>query len=225
MLLSISINNPLSNLSSSASVSDILEQVRDELEHLLDDDEDMAEMYLSDKLEEQNLENSPISSIHELDAVDEEVAMPDLENRHVKHISIAWNTIHYHHVIKLNNTRMILVLFSVVPIITRFLILYRSPNICDNDIQETLGESNALRRDSYRTLASTQSVTNKQLDVEELEMILEAYFVQIDGTLNKLSTVCFAISQYIFIFILFVRIMSMHTKSAHAFAKMKKTRE
>lgn len=90
--------------------------------------------------------------------------------------------------------------------------MYRSPDICDNDIQETLGESNALRRDSYRTLASTQSVTNKQLDVEELEMILEAYFVQIDGTLNKLSTVCFAISQYIFIFILFVRIMSMHKK-------------
>lgn len=85
-MLSISINSPLLNLPSSASVSDILEQVRDELEHLLDDDEDMAEMYLSDKLEEQNLENSPVSSIHEVDAVDEEVAMPDLENRHVKHL-------------------------------------------------------------------------------------------------------------------------------------------
>ena len=31
-------------------------------------------------------------------------------------------------------------------------------------------------------------MTNK-FDVEELEMLLEAYFVQIDGTLNKLSTV------------------------------------
>lgn len=31
---------------------------------------------------------------------------------------------------------------------------------------------------------------SKHLDVEELEMLLEAYFVQIDGTLNKLSTVC-----------------------------------
>lgn len=28
-------------------------------------------------------------------------------------------------------------------------------------------------------------------DVEELEMLLEAYFVQIDGTLNKLYNVCF----------------------------------
>ena len=27
-------------------------------------------------------------------------------------------------------------------------------------------------------------------DVEELEMLLEAYFVQIDGTLNKLYHVC-----------------------------------
>lgn len=27
-------------------------------------------------------------------------------------------------------------------------------------------------------------------DVEELEMLLEAYFVQIDGTLNKLYNVC-----------------------------------
>lgn len=35
---------------------------------------------------------------------------------------------------------------------------------------------------------------SKHLDVEELEMLLEAYFVQIDGTLNKLSTVCNSIS-------------------------------
>lgn len=34
-------------------------QVRDEIEHLLDDDDDMAEMYLTEKLEEeQELENS-----------------------------------------------------------------------------------------------------------------------------------------------------------------------
>lgn len=29
----------------------------------------------------------------------------------------------------------------------------------------------------------------KNIDVEELEMILEAYFVQIEGTLNRLSAV------------------------------------
>ena len=28
-------------------------------------------------------------------------------------------------------------------------------------------------------------------DIEELEMLVEAYFVQIDGTLNKLYNVCF----------------------------------
>ena len=37
--------------------------------------------------------------------------------------------------------------------------------------------------------SNTQSYTNKNLDVKELEMLLEPYFVQIDGTLNKLSTV------------------------------------
>ncbi|KAH9655599.1 Magnesium transporter MRS2-3 [Citrus sinensis] len=75
-----------------------VQKVRDELEHLLDDDEDMAEMYLTEKLMQQ-LENSSTSSINERDDMDDE-----------------------------------------------------------------------------------------HLDVEELEMLLEAYFVQIDGTLNKLST-------------------------------------
>lgn len=31
---------------------------------------------------------------------------------------------------------------------------------------------------------------SKHLDVQDLEMLLEAYFVQVDSTLNKLSTVC-----------------------------------
>lgn len=38
--------------------------------------------------------------------------------------------------------------------------------------------------------STTRSAISKHLDVEELEMLLEAYFVQIDGTLNKLTTVC-----------------------------------
>lgn len=57
----------------------------------------------------------------------------------------------------------------------------------DND---NIGEPNSLRRYSHRTHTSTHSVAIKTVDVEELEMILEAYFVQIEGTLNKLSTVC-----------------------------------
>lgn len=48
----------------------------------------------------------------------------------------------------------------------------------------------ALSRNSRGThSSSTRSATTNKLDVEELEMLLEAYFVQIDGTLNKLSTV------------------------------------
>ncbi|KAG5019997.1 hypothetical protein JHK87_015852 [Glycine soja] len=46
-----------------------------------------------------------------------------------------------------------------------------------------------LSRDNHGTRNSaTYSVVTKQLDVKELEMLLEAYFVQIYGTLNKLST-------------------------------------
>lgn len=39
------------------------------------------------------------------------------------------------------------------------------------------------------TRASMARNVVKHRDVEELEMLLEAYFVQIDGTMNKLSTV------------------------------------
>ncbi|KAK6916312.1 hypothetical protein RJ641_019173 [Dillenia turbinata] len=88
-----------------------VQKVRDELEHLLDDDEDMAEMFLTDKMVQQ-FDNSLVSSSNG----------KDMDDSHGTHTS------------------------------------------------------------------TTHSVINKQLDVEELEMLLEAYFVQIDGTLNKLST-------------------------------------
>lgn len=39
--------------------------MRDELEHLLDDDEDMAEMYLTEKLAEQNSDKSSVSSVND----------------------------------------------------------------------------------------------------------------------------------------------------------------
>lgn len=60
----------------------------------------------------------------------------------------------------------------------------------NNSLEQPYGVSKALSRDSHGIHTSTtHSVTGKHLDVEELEMLLEAYFVQIDGTLNKLSTV------------------------------------
>ena len=69
------------------------------------------------------------------------------------------------------------------------------------EANESINEVNLKRMDSQReqflrsnTLGResriTRNTTIKHRDVEELEMLLEAYFVQIDGTLNKLSTVC-----------------------------------
>lgn len=52
--------------------------MRDELEHLLDDNEDMAEMYLTEKLEEEQFDNSSTSSRKDQDIIDEE------EDRYVK---------------------------------------------------------------------------------------------------------------------------------------------
>lgn len=61
----------------------------------------------------------------------------------------------------------------------------------DNLQDHLFSVHNVLSRDSHGTHTSTtRSAISKNLDVEELEMLLEAYFVQIDGTLNKLSTVC-----------------------------------
>ncbi|KAK6151914.1 hypothetical protein DH2020_014549 [Rehmannia glutinosa] len=127
-----------------------VQKVRDELEHLLDDDGDMAEMYLTDKFEQQQqLENFSASSINELDDMDEEVFPAPVE------IMMGCD---------------------------------KSSVVSDTDqLHQNIGGSNAPGRDSHRTHTSTQSATGKHLDVEELEMILEAYFVQIDGTLNKLS--------------------------------------
>ncbi|GFQ03042.1 magnesium transporter mrs2-3, partial [Phtheirospermum japonicum] len=99
-----------------------VQKVRDEFEHLLDDDGDMAEMYLTEKFEQQQL--------------------------------VSFDYVRAHGEITLENT------------------------IC---------ESNVVGKQSHRTHTSARSASAEHLDVEELEMILEAYFVQIDGTLNKLS--------------------------------------
>lgn len=59
----------------------------------------------------------------------------------------------------------------------------------EGDIQNTDNTQDESPDTHTTHTSSTHSVTGKDLDVEELEMLLEAYFVQIDGTLNKLSTV------------------------------------
>jgi magnesium transporter len=107
-------------------------QVRDELEQLLDDDDDMADLYLSRKL---SSASSPISSIGE----------PN------------WYT--------------------------------TSPTI-----------GSKISRASRASLATVHGDEN---DVEELEMLLEAYFMQIDSTLNRLTTVILLLP---FLSVLFCRL-------------------
>ncbi|XP_065628193.1 magnesium transporter MRS2-I-like [Quercus suber] len=94
-----------------------VQKVRDELEQLLDDDDDMADLYLSRKLAGTS---SPVSG------------------------SGAANW------------------FAASP---------------------TIGS-----KISRASRASVVTVRGDENDVEELEMLLEAYFMQIDGTLNKLTT-------------------------------------
>ncbi|KAL1808505.1 hypothetical protein DCAR_0727975 [Daucus carota subsp. sativus] len=93
-----------------------VQKVRDELEQLLDDDDDMADLYLSRKLSSA----SPLSGS----------------------AAASW--------------------------------FISSPNI-----------SSKISRASRASMATIRGDEN---DVEELEMLLEAYFMQIDGTLNKLTT-------------------------------------
>ncbi|KAK8969105.1 Magnesium transporter MRS2-3 [Platanthera guangdongensis] len=120
-----------------------VQKVRDELEHLLDDDEDMAEMYLTDKLVQQQQSNvSPQSS---------QIGQSNCFNgeRTPAEVSSEENDIqnNYHNFIS--------------------------------------GPDTILGHGSHTLSTKTSS---KHLDVEELEMLLEAYFVQIDSTLNNLST-------------------------------------
>ncbi|KAL7002914.1 Magnesium transporter MRS2-3, variant 2 [Sarracenia purpurea var. burkii] len=136
-----------------------VQKVRDELEHLLDDDEDMAEMYLTDKMVQQHLESSSQSSMNEQDGMDDEVLRSDMDDRIPAEISLEDNggfTSYEGDLRNIDNT------------------------------QEQSYASHVISRDSHGS--TTRSAISKHLDVEELEMLLEAYFVQIDGTLNKLST-------------------------------------
>ncbi|KAK6925702.1 LOW QUALITY PROTEIN: hypothetical protein RJ641_007421 [Dillenia turbinata] len=106
------------------AISGRVRKVRDEIEHLLDDDNDMAEMYLTEKLDGQSLKQTSPSG----DSYNDKFQADD----------------------------------------------------------EGVGE------DSNAEHNSEISTTTKP-NIEELEMLLEAYFVQIDGTLQKLST----LSEYV----------------------------
>lgn len=131
------------------AISGRVQKVRDELEHLLDDDDDMAEMYLTEKLIQQQLDET--SSLHSFDGTRDE--------EHEKVQSDAEDE-------------------SDEAPVSAMHLLGRDDN------------RNCSRRSRSNSQTASQ-ISNrsgsKSLDVEELEMLLEAYFVQIDGTLNKLS--------------------------------------
>lgn len=93
-----------------------VQKVRDELEQLLDDDEDMGDLYLSRKLSPYS---SPVSSCY-------------------------------------------------------------APNWCP--------ASPAILSKVSKTSRASGISIHEENDVEELEMLLEAYFMQIDSTMNKLTT-------------------------------------
>ncbi|KAF2320844.1 hypothetical protein GH714_031223 [Hevea brasiliensis] len=140
-----------------------VQKVRDELEHLLDDDEDMAEMYLTEKLV-QHLENSSTTSLNERDDMDDEYLPVDLDDRIPAEVSLEAHGPSTSGEGDIHNA--------------------------DNPQDHLFSAPHMLSRGSHGTHTSTtRSAISKHLDVEELEMLLEAYFVQIDGTLNKLSTV------------------------------------
>ncbi|XP_043721121.1 magnesium transporter MRS2-F-like [Telopea speciosissima] len=97
-----------------------VQKVRDEIENLLDDDIDMAEMYLTDKLSDLQFQ--------------QDESKDEIEK--------------------------------------------------DNDSYKLYDESD---EDSQDNKTSSEKVTGFKPNVEELEMLLEAYFAQIGRTLNKLS--------------------------------------
>ncbi|XP_006422787.2 LOW QUALITY PROTEIN: magnesium transporter MRS2-3 [Citrus clementina] len=136
------------------AISGRVQKVRDELEHLLDDDEDMAEMYLTEKLQQQ-LKSSSTSSMRERD---DDMDVDDRTNE------ISFNA-------------------------TGGLTSYEVVQENTDNTRDTVYSHNVLSNDSHGTHTSTvHSTISNHLDVEELEMLLEAYFVQVDGIVNKLST-------------------------------------
>lgn len=129
------------------AISGRVQALRDELEQLLDDDRDMREMYLTDKLTRHQVEElaSPVHSTF----VDE-APFPLASNKR-----------------KSDNEEESYVFHSQGG----------STSIC-----------NLQNRVSRSSSTNTSAATSKILDVEDLEMLLEAYFVQTDSTLNKLFT-------------------------------------
>lgn len=139
------------------AISGRVQKVRDELEHLLDDDEDMAEMYLTDKLRQHYLDGnaSPSSFYGGRDGVEYEPTQSDAEEER--------------------------------SLLERHTDPQNLLSSSGNPVEGPLAATRTSSRNEYSSACSSSHSGTKSLDVEELEMLLEAYFVQIDSTLNKLS--------------------------------------
>lgn len=121
-----------------ATLTSRVQKVRDEIEQLMDDDGDMAEMYLTEKRERMEL------SLYQ-----------DNYMTHGAGASLS---------------------APVSPVSSP-----EGPRRLEKSI------SNAFSQTRSRH-SSSRSSENDSKDIEQLEMLLEAYFVGIDGTLNKLTS-------------------------------------
>ncbi|KAJ6816536.1 magnesium transporter MRS2-3 [Iris pallida] len=164
------------------AISGRVQKVRDELEHLLDDDDDMAEMYLTQKLMRQHLSvgSSSRSSLNEQQdgAMDEEryIASVVAVASSVKSWLAFWTQLR-----------------PWLPTEMSSEDIYAHNNY-DADSQNTGNHyhllcrlNNMVNEESHGTRTCSTRSGSKHHDVQELEMLLEAYFVQIDSTLNNLS--------------------------------------
>ncbi|CAH9092107.1 unnamed protein product [Cuscuta epithymum] len=119
-----------------------VQKVRDEIEQLMDDDGDMAEMYLTEK--KQRMESSLVYGDQSL--------------------------------IGYRSTDGVMSVSAPV-----------SPVSSPPDSNRKLEKSLSIARSRHESMRSSESVVEAQ-SIEELEMLLEAYFVVIDSTLNKLTS-------------------------------------
>eukprot|EP00850_Spirogloea_muscicola_P006236 SM000029S10531 [mRNA] locus=s29:647963:650499:- [translate_table: standard] len=214
------------------AISSRVQKVRDEVEQLLDDDEDMDEMYLTDKLHRE-LERTPSRSLSPSrygqatpafepavtplqtgpslteseaglskeddgnDAIDDSGDEDHGEGRRVEDGLDQEGMDENEQQQRLRRMRM-------RGSGGRRAALPPRPPRGEADLRGSQGVSaveegsespgshrshgSKSSRGSSSSSSSSNSTSQKSLDVEELEMLLEAYFVQIEGTLNKLST-------------------------------------
>ncbi|KAK9750657.1 hypothetical protein RND81_02G211300 [Saponaria officinalis] len=129
-----------------------VQKVRDEIEHLMDDDGDMAEMYLTEKKE-----RADGSMSHDSDIEKEDTAIP----------GVKW-------------TKW---LSKSAPVLPGTPV---SPVAATNGAYKLQRAYSNITRSSRH--ASITTASSQREDIVQLEMLLEAYFVFIDHTLSKLSS-------------------------------------